>query len=113
MTWLGGQAGIQAGSAYAAAQSAAMGGSATGVIATVGGLSVGTLVAVPVSAVVVGAAMLYARMWGSHVGDGRILGNDKHEIGEKMFLWYSTATVKSLYMRSLLNSSAFSEPLQT
>jgi hypothetical protein len=61
MTWLGGPAGIQAGSAYAVAQSAAMGGSATGVIATVGGLSVGTVVAVPAAAAVVGAAV-YAMM---------------------------------------------------
>ena len=50
MTYCGGQAGIQAGSAFAVAQSAAMGGSATGLVATVGTLTVGgvlTTVAVP------------------------------------------------------------------
>ena len=41
MAWLGGHAGIAARSTYAAAQSASMGGAATGVAATVGGMSVG------------------------------------------------------------------------
>lgn len=52
MTYLGGQAGIQAGSAYAVAQSAAMGGSATGMVATVGSVTVGGVLiglAVPVA----------------------------------------------------------------
>jgi hypothetical protein len=35
-----------AGSAYAAAQSASMGGTATGVVASVGGITVGSVVAV-------------------------------------------------------------------
>jgi len=68
MTWLGGAAGIQAGSAYAVVQSAAMGGTATGVIATVGGLSVGTVVGVP-AVVVGGAAVIYRRMKGRHVDE--------------------------------------------
>lgn len=64
MTWLGGPVGIQAGSAYAVAQSAAMGGTATGVIATVGGMSVAglaTCVVVP-AALAGGAAALWAKM---------------------------------------------------
>jgi hypothetical protein len=58
MAYLGGQAGIQAGSAYAVAQSAAMGGSATGLIATVGSMTVGgvlTTVVVPAAILVTGA----------------------------------------------------------
>lgn len=63
MTYLGGQAGIQAGSAYAVAQSAAMGGSATGMVATVGALTVGgvVLTGVTILAVLVGAYCLYQR----------------------------------------------------
>jgi hypothetical protein len=60
MTWVGGAGGIQAGSAYAVAQSAAMGGAATGVVATVGGMTLGSLaavVAVPVG-VAGGVALL-------------------------------------------------------
>ena len=60
MTYLGGQAGIQAGSAYAVAQSAAMGGSASGIVATVGAVTVGgVLVAVAVP-VALGAGAYYA-----------------------------------------------------
>jgi hypothetical protein len=62
MTWMGGASGIQAGSAYAVAQSAAMGGSATGVIATVGGMTLGGL-AVPAVAAV-GAVYLFRRYVG-------------------------------------------------
>jgi len=52
MTYLGGQVGIQAGSLYAVAQSAAMGGAATGLVATIGTMTIGGVVAavaVPVS----------------------------------------------------------------
>lgn len=45
MAWLGGHTGVATGSAYAAAQSASMGGTATGVVATVGGMSVGGFLA--------------------------------------------------------------------
>jgi hypothetical protein len=55
MTWMGGQTGIAAGSAYAVAQSASMGGAATGLVATVGGMTVGGVLvaaaAVPVAVV--------------------------------------------------------------
>jgi hypothetical protein len=44
----GGKTGIVAGSAYAAAQSASMGGTATGVVASVGGMTVGSVVAVEI-----------------------------------------------------------------
>jgi hypothetical protein len=58
MTWLGGQSGIAAGSAYAIAQSASMGGTATGIIATVGGMTVGGLVvSVAVPVVVIGGSV--------------------------------------------------------
>jgi len=53
MTWMGGQTGIAAGSAYAAAQSASMGGAATGLVAAVGGMTVGGVLvaaAMPVAA---------------------------------------------------------------
>ena len=61
MTWVGGQTGVAAGSIYATAQSASMGGAATGVIAAVGGMSVGGLLAtaaVPVVAVAGGVAWM-------------------------------------------------------
>jgi hypothetical protein len=61
MTWLGGHTGIAAGSAYAAAQSASMGGTASGLVATVGGMTVGgalVTVAVPVAAGVALLAMM-------------------------------------------------------
>jgi hypothetical protein len=59
MTWMGGAAGIQAGSAYAVAQSVAMGGGATGVIATVGGMTVGGLTAVAAIPVAVAGGTYY------------------------------------------------------
>lgn len=59
MTVLGGSAGIQAGSFYAFVQSAAMGGAATGIVATIGGMSIGSVAAaVVVPAVVVGKAAM-------------------------------------------------------
>jgi hypothetical protein len=44
MTYLGGQAGIQAGSTYAVAQSASMGGAAGGLVAAVGSMTVAAAV---------------------------------------------------------------------
>ena len=62
MTHLGGQAGIQAGSAYAVAQSAALGGAAKGVVATMGMTVGGALTAVVVPAALgVGAYYAYRR----------------------------------------------------
>jgi hypothetical protein len=60
MSWVGGQTGITAGSTYAIAQSASMGGAATGVVATIGGMSVGGLAMSVVVPVVVGGAAVYA-----------------------------------------------------
>jgi hypothetical protein len=60
MTYLGGQSGIAAGSAYAVAQSASIGGAATGIVATVGTMSVGTVLAASAVPVVVGGAAYYA-----------------------------------------------------
>jgi len=60
MSYIGGTTGIATGSAYAVAQSASMGGTATGVIATMGSMSVWAgmaMVAVPVG---VAAAAYYA-----------------------------------------------------
>jgi hypothetical protein len=57
MAWLGGHTGIAAGSTYAAAQSASMGGAATGVVATVGGMSVGGFLA---AATIVAGAVYFA-----------------------------------------------------
>lgn len=58
MTWLGGATGITAGSAYAVAQSAAMGGTATGIVATVGGMTVGgVLAAAALPVVAIGGAI--------------------------------------------------------
>lgn len=59
MTWLGGHTGIAAGSAYAAAQSASMGGAATGVVAAVGGMTVGGVLAVPAVVGAVGGAAYF------------------------------------------------------
>jgi hypothetical protein len=60
MTWLAGHTGIAAGSAYAAAQSASMGGAATGAVAAVGGMTVGGVLAVPAIAGAVGGAAYFA-----------------------------------------------------
>jgi hypothetical protein len=60
MSWLGGATGIQTGSVYAIAQSAAMGSTSTGLVATVGEMTVGGLavtVAAPIAAVVVAGAL--------------------------------------------------------
>ena len=65
MAWLGGHTGIAAGSAYAAAQSASMGGAATRVVASVGGMTVGSVLAVPA---VVGAAGWAAYYAAHHLG---------------------------------------------
>jgi hypothetical protein len=59
MTWVGGHTGIQAGSAYAAAQSASMGGAATGIVGTVGTMTVGGVL-LGAAGVIVPAAAVYA-----------------------------------------------------
>jgi hypothetical protein len=59
MTYFGGQVGIQAGSAYTVAQSAAMGGSATGLVATIGSMTVGGALAVVVVPTVLVAGAMY------------------------------------------------------
>ena len=69
MTWLGGQSGISAGSAYAIAQSASMGGTATGAIATVEGMTVGgLLVSVAVPVVVIGGSVYVIRQYSNGKG---------------------------------------------
>lgn len=61
MTWLAGSTGITAGSTYAVAQSAAMGGTTTGVVATVGGMTVGSVLATVAVPVIVIAGVAYRR----------------------------------------------------
>ena len=56
MSWMGGATGVEAGSAYAVAQSAAMGGASTGLVATVGGMTVGGLVATAALPIALGVA---------------------------------------------------------
>jgi|SRR5579859_2903831 len=58
MQYLGGAAGIKAGSLYAVAQSASMGGTATGVIATVGAMPAVVVAAVAAVPIAVAVGML-------------------------------------------------------
>lgn len=80
MTWLGGQSGISAGSAYAIAQSASMGGTATGAIATVGGMTVvGLVVSVGVPAVVIGGSVYVVRKY----SNGKRCDNQDRDIEDE------------------------------